>query len=300
MNNYEHLVEQWMDRPTLKRDRPSESKRRTVRYATEAVRPLVEQGLRGMDLIRATDEMFRGRSDSYRKLICRDTLAPFYVFADLITLQERKEVLRMYRARRRTWSDKAFTQDEVDRIFLALKMGANDGFTGARAYFSGAVLYLTGIRAGQLASILYEETSVVDGLWSARMKRMKSHSEETIRKSIYLETALPTGDSFGDVLQLWESYRLPSSHLIHTRDGAPVSVQHVRNMFLAAGLVADVQIHPHRFRHTAGTMVANASGVLSTAKLLDHSSLTISQRYIRTDYKDESAEIILHLHGKKQ
>lgn len=81
----------------------------------------------------------------------------------------------------------------------------------------------------------------------------------------------------------------PSIYLFTGRGNAPLSAEAIRAYIRKLAL--SFHLSPHKLRHTAGTMVAEKVGVLEATRLLDHSSLAITQKYIKK-YAGDSSETI--------
>lgn len=94
----------------------------------------------------------------------------------------------------------------------------------------------------------------------------------------------PTAD---DALARWIDTRkglgLRNGPLFCTLDGGPLQAQYVRNLLsrLADSAGIDKRVHPHGLRHTfADELRAAGADVVVISKLLGHSSIAVTSRYL--------------------
>jgi integrase/recombinase XerD len=93
--------------------------------------------------------------------------------------------------------------------------------------------------------------------------------------------------SADDALLRWIETRgrlgLKNGPLFCTLDGGPLSDRYVRNLLhrLADKAGVDKRVHPHGMRHTfANELRANGADVVTISKLLGHSSIAVTSRYL--------------------
>ena len=143
------------------------------------------------------------------------------------------------------------------------------------------LLYSTGIRVSELASLTYDHVDFAKGCLRVlgkgnkeRMVPMGRHCQKAIREYI---DAMPQVQKRG-----------PSTPLFLNRDGGAVSVRTVqRNLreFATEVLgISGAQVSPHTLRHTcASHLLAAGAGLREIQELLGHESLVTTQKYTQVD-----------------
>lgn len=162
---------------------------------------------------------------------------------------------------------------EVQRLLDACTRGV----TGIRNRAMITLLYRSGLRVSELVSL--KPSSVDLAGHSIRLLDTKSGKAQTRGYS-------PQAD---DALARWMDTRAKldgirkGARLFCTLDGSPVSDDYMRVMLkrLAAKAGIDKRVHPHGLRHTfAVELEANGTPVTVISKLLGHSSVAVTARYL--------------------
>lgn len=83
-------------------------------------------------------------------------------------------------------------------------------------------------------------------------------------------------------------HKSPPSFFLN-RSGSEVTDDYYRGFYAALGKELCLKLHPHIFRHTAGTMITKSAGIAQAASILGHSSVTTTQRYVRQSGFDQPA-----------
>lgn len=104
-------------------------------------------------------------------------------------------------------------------------------------------------------------------------------------------------ESADDTLARWIDTRkamgLRGGPLFCTLDGDPLQAQYVRELLkrLAAEADIDKRVHPHGFRHTFAVELRRAgTDIAVISKLLGHSSIAVTARYLDHLTNDEAAK----------
>lgn len=105
--------------------------------------------------------------------------------------------------------------------------------------------------------------------------------------------------SADDALGRWVDTRkamgLRGGPLFCTLDGGQMHGQYVRGLLkrLAAGAGIDKRVHPHGFRHTFAVELRRAgTDIAAISKLLGHSSIAVTARYLDHLTNDEAAKAL--------
>lgn len=161
-----------------------------------------------------------------------------------------------------------------------------------------ALMLYAGLRVGEVASVCRADISAEgDGvvrlrvLGKGRKERVVYLCQEGYAPLSRYLAAQPPGDR-----------RAP---IFRNRLGGPITVAGIEERLGQYGQRVGVELTPHRLRHTYGRWMAESRmPVLSLAKLLGHSSLQTTQRYmdgadpaVRRGYQEAMA---LHLAGERE
>lgn len=149
----------------------------------------------------------------------------------------------------------------------------------------------TGIRNRALLTLLYRSGLRINEALALRQSdvNMEAHSCRVLHGKGEKATTRGFHPSADDALARWMDTRktLPAvsrtSPLFCTLEGGPVHAQQVRNLVKRLAVKAGVEkrVHPHAFRHTyAVELEAAGTPVTTISKLLGHSSIAVTHRYL--------------------
>ena len=150
----------------------------------------------------------------------------------------------------------AVISDERDRAMFGLMVGA-------------------GLRVGEVAALRLD--NVEEPAEPGRLARLRVRGKGNKERVVWLT------DSLWDTLRAWVEVRpeVETDHLFLNRRGEPISVSGIQYCLKQHYQAAGVTLSCHRLRHTFGRRLAeNGLPVDSLAKLLGHSRLQTTQRYI--------------------
>lgn len=161
--------------------------------------------------------------------------------------------------------------------------------TGIRNRAMLWLAYRSGLRISELLALRPADLAIADH--SARVLHGKG-DRATVR---YWH---PSAD---DALMRWEDERKrrglarPGVRLFCTLAGGPVSDDYVRNLLrrLAAGAGVEKRVHPHGLRHSYAVELRKAGmDVAAISKLLGHSSVAVTARYLDHLTNDEAGRAL--------
>jgi integrase len=278
---------------TRKRDEMSESYARlTKSYMERFCNTIQDVTLTDIPALKRALKNYLSRNvwnTSTRRLIAH-AITAVLVDSYLISEAEASEITNRFPAPRSDWSTKALSSDEqrelLNSIRTRIPSKAPHGdwlpyFSRIRDYCLTATMLLSGIRGSQAIGITKWElthSSIV-----IYVMRQKNKISELRAKEIPLTVQLPDLTRFADMINLYLTVRQKrcprSEYLFPDKLGGSLHANYLRNFF---NRYAPFPMHPHRLRHTAGTVIARKVGVPQAAALLDHTSIQTTMRYIDT------------------
>jgi site-specific recombinase XerD len=182
-----------------------------------------------------------------------------------------------------TYPAEPLTPAEVSAIIGACSACS---LTGIRNRALLMLLYRSGLRISEALDLKPSDLNVADH--SARVLHGKGN-KATVRGFH------PSAD---DALARWADTRrslgIRSAPLFCTLAGGPLSDRYVRDMLKRAAAKAGVEkrVHPHALRHTYADELRKAGAdVVTISKLLGHSSIAVTARYL--DHLSNSAAIAI-------
>lgn len=172
----------------------------------------------------------------------------------------------------RTFPPEPLTPDEVAAVIAGCSPRAR---TGIRNRALLILLYRSGLRISEALAL---KPADVD---------LKRHTARVLHGKGDKATVRGFHPSATDAIARWIDTRkdlgLRNGPLFCTLDGAPLSDRYVRNLLhrLADKAGVDKRVHPHGMRHTfADELRAGGMDVVAISKLLGHSSIAVTSRYL--------------------
>ncbi len=164
----------------------------------------------------------------------------------------------------------ALSPTEIERLF---KMCSGKSALDIRNKAILCVFLDTGLRVSELTNLTIDDVNMDDG--SILVRCGKGGKQRIVR--------------IGNKAQksLWRYVTLyrrgNSNRLFLNRCGEPLALIGVKIMIKRLGDKAKVKVHPHQLRHTFAISFLRAGGdVFSLQYLLGHSTLAMTQRYLRS------------------
>jgi len=172
----------------------------------------------------------------------------------------------------RTFPPEPLTPDEVAAVIAGCSPRAR---TGIRNRALLILLYRSGLRISEALAL---KPADVD---------LKRHTARVLHGKGDKATVRGFHPSATDALARWIDTRkglgLRNGPLFCTLGGGPLSDRYVRNLLhrLADKAGVDKRVHPHGMRHTfADELRAGGMDVVAISKLLGHSSIAVTSRYL--------------------
>lgn len=158
-----------------------------------------------------------------------------------------------------------FAADDLKRLVAAAKA---DKRNGLREHALILFMLDTGARASEVVGL-----KTADIVWNQGMaKVMGKGSKERV---LFLST---------ETMKAMRKYTLSHDHelFFSTEEGKPLTPSGLLQICSRLGKRADVgNCHPHRFRHTfALSFLRNGGNVLALQRMLGHTTLLMTQRYV--------------------
>ena len=168
----------------------------------------------------------------------------------------------------------------VEEMSRVLAQFDRKHFNGARDYCMMLLCYDSMIRINELLSIkaadIDLQTKLVKVFGKGRKERHVPFSDRTAKT---IHTFL-----------IRHRKGIPGPLLFCTKDGKKVDYRRAHRIFTDAGKKAGVYVHPHLIRHSSASQFIRMGGSPSVLqKILGHSSLAITQRYVHLSNEDMNA-----------
>jgi integrase len=188
------------------------------------------------------------------------------------------------------WSEKALNDYQLGTLFTKM-YEHKSRYSDLRSATALAFMLYTGSRIA--AALSAKDYRIDEDCLSATITRQKSRIIEDIPKSIPLSIVMPNGVELRQLVEEYIAQRekrfTPGGYLFPQGGGKSLSENTVRAYIRKLNL--PFHLTPHKLRHTAGTIVAERVGILEATRLLDHSSIAITQLYVKK-YTGDSRESI--------
>ena len=137
----------------------------------------------------------------------------------------------------------------------------------------------TGLRAGELCRLKQNQVNLETG---KVFVAPYGSGQKTKSRTVYLSQK--TLDS---IVAYLETRRDNDPHLFVSMKGGPLNRDSIRLAFRRLGNLAGVKVNPHKFRHTFAIQFLRGGGdVFSLRRLLGHSTLTMTERYLSIAMSD--------------
>lgn len=164
-----------------------------------------------------------------------------------------------------------FTQEQVQAL---IKAALGKSYHSSRNTAILMMMFDTGLRASELCRLQVQDVDLETG---HVLVRPHGTGRKTKGRDVYV------GKATRKAIWRWLTFRPgDEGSLFLTRDGRPYNRLMLRSLFVRLGKKAGVtNAHPHRARHTfAVSFLRNGGHVFALQKLLGHSDLQMSQRYL--------------------
>jgi len=215
------------------------------------------------------------------------SIRSFYNWAEVeLDIEERPDKIKMPQSESKPVIP--FTQDEIKKLLTACEHCKHSNLSNGRkpftmkrktSYRDKAIILIlldTGLRVSEFARLLVKDVDLESGEVIVRPYRKGRKSKSRI---VYI--------SAKTIKALWrylaERGELKEDEpLFITRDGNPMNKDNIRQLLINLGKRAGVKrVFPHKFRHTfAIQFLRNGGNVFTLQRLLGHSTLTMTKKYL--------------------
>tara|TARA_R110002072_G_scaffold7503_2_gene40938 strand:- start:733565 stop:734536 length:972 start_codon:yes stop_codon:yes gene_type:complete len=185
--------------------------------------------------------------------------------------------------------DKALTEEEVSKIISAISLnGITNAFQYKRDIAILSILLYTGIRKGELLGLRVQDVDFHEQTLFIRDMTSKSKRSRIIPVHGILLTQLKT------YLKARKNKKsICEALIISTRRDSPFTSHGLKHWVEKYNQLSGVNFHLHRFRHTFACRLAKANAdVTSIMNVLGHSSLRMTQRYLRSIKSEDARSYI--------
>ncbi len=165
-----------------------------------------------------------------------------------------------------------FTPEEVDKLLAACRRKSR---TGLRDFAAMLLMFSTGLRAGEVVSLRVEDIDYDKSVITVR--RGKGGKLRVVPLGRRVERALNR--------YLDDPRRKPApgvAHVFLSYVGTPLGYDGLYQAMKARGETADVEVNPHKFRHSAAIQYLRNGGRVEVLRtMLGHTSLRMTLHYAR-------------------
>jgi site-specific recombinase XerD len=189
--------------------------------------------------------------------------------------QDKKNAIYLCRLSQLKYTEKIpdfLSQKEAEELFGFMRL---DNYLGWRDYIMVSLLYLSGLRRAELASL---KITALD---------FRKHTITVIGKG-NKERVVPYGDTLtgelGNFIEIRNQFidrgTPHRGHLFLNNRGTPLTVRSVDRIVKKYCSKLGKRVTPHMLRHSFAThMLENGADILAIKEILGHSSLATTQKY---------------------
>ena len=223
------------------------------------------------------------------------SIAKFMYTYEMIDYTEYIRIRGLFKSKVESWSDKAMSDEEIVLVFNTIMSFKIDRFYIIRDMTLFMLLFITGMRIGQLLEIGCDDIIFDEDYTIVKIPTSKKDDTKSLYQSTYTLT-IPNDAGFKQInlrklLEIYlhlRSSRVPkhSIRFLCTLGGKEINAENVRS--LCRNIDSTKRITPHRFRHTAISYAAVNAGITKAAILANHSSIETTKRYVQSTMGDIS------------
>lgn len=210
-----------------------------------------------------------------------DRLATFFRWLENRGVIEKGSLLaRITKPPRPRYEDsKALSNDNISKIQSSIVLrSSHDSFQLNRDLLILSILLYTGMRKGELLGLRIHDINMGERSIYINAATSKSKKNRTIpmHSTLYLYLK-----RYLDVLR---EKNFPHDALLRScKTFAPITVHGLKHWVKRYNRLSGVSFHPHQFRHTFACTLAKANiDIVSIKSLLGHSSISMTERYLRS------------------
>lgn len=187
---------------------------------------------------------------------------------------------------------KALRNHEVDKIIAAIISRTSNPLALRRDIVIVSLLLYCGLRRGELISLQVKDIDLLKATVTVRGETSKSKRTRTL--PMHPTLLMHLKDYMAERTR--RNYRTECLLVSTNHNNAGLTRNGLRHWEKRLNEISGVQFHLHRFRHSFATNLARKDvGIVKIQKLLGHSSLSMTERYVRSivpeDLKDDISKL---------
>lgn len=199
-----------------------------------------------------------------------------------MTKDDFAELMNAFRPKKSSWSEKALSDENVNRILSHMSYDHSYSFSKTRDLLATMFMLTVGLRIRQIIELKAEDVTEDENTIYIRATLLKKSSDAT-----YSIKQIPKRLSFNGttIIAVFNEYKglmKESLHFFHNRSGQQITTNYYQWLFGKIEKAVHFSVSPHSFRHTAGTRIASKVGIVQAATVLDHTDIRTTQNYVST------------------
>jgi len=187
---------------------------------------------------------------------------------------------------------KALKDHEVDKILAAIISRTSNPLALRRDIVIVSLLLYCGLRRGELISLQVKDIDLLHGTVTVRGETSKSKKTRIL--PMHPTLLMHLKDYIAERTRC--SYKTEHLLVSTNHDNAGLTRNGLRHWEKRLVRISGINFHLHRFRHSFATNLARKDvGIVKIQKLLGHSSLSMTERYVRSilpvDLRDDISKL---------
>lgn len=200
-------------------------------------------------------------------------------------------LVNAFRPRVDSWSTKALTIEQTDRLIRHLRHKADNSLTKSRNLLATMVMLAAGLRIGQIVALDTSDVILSQTAITVMPILQKSYKQGKSAKTIPLNIGIGNV-VMREAVEMFERLRDKNAiAYFHNADSDYISSAYFRKLFGNIEKRLGFTISAHSCRHTAGTRIANSVGITAAANVLGHTNIRTTQRYV--SFEEQKTEDII-------
>jgi integrase len=186
---------------------------------------------------------------------------------------------------------KRLTPKEINRIYASISLSYGNSLAYYRNTMMVSLLLFCGLRRGELIGLQVKDIDLGNKNIQIRGETSKSGQTRILR--IHPTLVLHVKNYF----QVRKAQRIKSEKLIiSTLQDQGLTMEGLRHWVKSIQKKSGVKFHLHQFRHTFASMLAEQNvNLFKIQKMMGHSSITMTEKYVRSLKPEDMMEDIERL-----
>lgn len=174
--------------------------------------------------------------------------------------------------------NRAVTKEDINKIFSAVILHADNSLLLRRDTLIFSLLVFCGLRIGELLGLEVKDVDIAKRILTVRGETSKSNRTRQIPINPTLLAHLLEYVTERNK----RGYKTPSL-LVSSNEDRGLSIHGMKHFVKKYNDLSGVKFHVHRFRHSFACALANQnSSAIKIQKLMGHTDLRMTQRYLRS------------------